>query len=152
EQVSLMHKLVSLSDDDRDRLIDEFWDEITDGLDVHPAFVEQLRRLRPNLPEEPTTEQLEAWIELAELVRDDDFRRSLREVFHDRFPGARAREVTAPPMLDRIEKHRKICLEALAAQRAGLPADSPRAQDIVNRLAASIAEFPGEHDLTGLRR
>src|SRR5690349_16796917 len=31
EQVSLMHKLVSMSDDDRDRLISEFWDFVTEG-------------------------------------------------------------------------------------------------------------------------
>ncbi|MGH1553749.1 MerR family transcriptional regulator [Streptomyces sp. L7] len=63
EQVSLMHKLVSMSDDDRDRLIDEFWDHVTEGLDVHPAYIEQLHSRRPQLPEEPSTEQLEAWIE-----------------------------------------------------------------------------------------
>jgi DNA-binding transcriptional MerR regulator len=33
EQVSLMRKLVSMSDDDRDRLVDRFWDFVTDGLD-----------------------------------------------------------------------------------------------------------------------
>jgi hypothetical protein len=37
-----VHKLVSMSDGDRDRLIDRFWDEISDGLDVHPDFAERL--------------------------------------------------------------------------------------------------------------
>ncbi|WP_201778818.1 hypothetical protein [Streptomyces sp. 150FB] len=60
EQVSLMHKLVSMSDDDRDRLIDRFWDSVTDGLDVHPGYAERLHSRRPHLPEEPSTEQLEA--------------------------------------------------------------------------------------------
>lgn len=55
EQVSLMHKLVSMSDDDRDQLVDQFWDFVTDGLDVHPSYVERLHSLRPHLPEEPST-------------------------------------------------------------------------------------------------
>ncbi|WP_328611139.1 MerR family transcriptional regulator [Amycolatopsis sp. NBC_00345] len=151
EQVTLMHKLVSLSDDDRDRLIDQFWDEVSAGLDVHPAFVELLHRMRPNLPEEPTTGQLEAWIELADLVLDDDFRRSVREFFHHAFSAARARQVTAPPTLELIERHRRIVLEAKAAQQSGLPPDSPRAQEIAGRLAASAAELAGEADSAQLR-
>ncbi|MFJ9567923.1 MerR family transcriptional regulator [Streptomyces fuscichromogenes] len=38
EQVSLIHKLVSMSDDARDRLIDRVWDFVTDGLNVHPPM------------------------------------------------------------------------------------------------------------------
>jgi DNA-binding transcriptional MerR regulator len=150
EQVGLMHKLVSMSDDDRDRLIDQFWDEISDGLDVHPAFVELLRQLRPNLPVEPTTEQLEAWIELADLVQDADFRRSLREAFLESFSSARARQVTAPAVMERVEKHRKLLLEARAARQAGLSADSAQARDITDRLAASAAEFTEHLDANGL--
>ncbi|MEV5843579.1 MerR family transcriptional regulator [Streptomyces sp. NPDC051985] len=60
ERVSLMYKLVSMSDEDRDRLIDGFWNFVTDGLDVHPAYVEQLHGLRPLLSEVPSAEQLEA--------------------------------------------------------------------------------------------
>jgi len=152
EQVSLMHKLVSMSDDDRDRLIDQFWDEIGDGLDVHPTFAERLHQMRPTLPEEPTTEQLEAWIELADLVQDGDFRQSVRKFFQESFSSPRARHVTSPAMQERIERHRKIHLEARAAQQSGLPAGSPQAQDITNRLVASLAEFTGEQDTAELRR
>lgn len=150
EQVSLLHKLVSMSDDDRDRLIDRFWDEISDGIDVHPAFVERLREMRPNLPAEPTAEQLEAWIELADLVQDADFRRSLHQAFQESFSSARARHVTAPAVMERIERHRKILLEARAARQAGLAADSAQARDIADRIAASAAEFTGHLDATGL--
>lgn len=150
EQVSLMHKLVSMSDDDRDRLIDQFWNEVSEGLSVHPTFVERLRQMRPKLPAEPTTGQLEAWIELADLVRDTDFRRSFREVFQESFSSARARHVTAPAVMERVEKHRKVLLEARAARQAGLPPHSPQARDIADRLAASAAEFTGHLDATGL--
>ncbi|WP_229852782.1 MerR family transcriptional regulator [Streptomyces albospinus] len=152
DQVSLMHKLVSMSDDDRDRLIDEFWNEISDGLDVHPAFVDRLRSMRPNLPVQPTTEQLEAWIELADLVQDDDFRHSVRAYLHDTYSTAQGRLITTPPVPDSIEKGATIMREAQVAYQAGLPADSPQAQGIAHRYAAWLAELSGKHDTTGFRR
>jgi DNA-binding transcriptional MerR regulator len=150
-QVALMHKLVSLSDEDRDRLIDRFWDEISEGIDLHPAFAELVHRIRPTLPEEPTTGQLEAWIDLADLVLDDEFRRSVREAFQQSFATPLARQVTSPPTLELIERHRRIVLEAKAAQQSGARPDSPEAQEIATRLAASAAKLAGEADSAQLR-
>lgn len=156
EQVSLMHKLVSMSDDDRDRLITEFWDFVTDGLDVHPSYVERLHSRRPHLPEEPSTEQLEAWIELAEIVQDEEFRTALRDFFHRAYSGERGKLMTTPEMLARAEKHLKLVREAKAAQQAGVPADSPQARDLAEQVAAHTAEFTaamtGEHDPDRTRR
>src|SRR3954453_11261006 len=45
-----------------------------------PSFVELLRAATPELPEDPTPEQVRAWVELAELVRDRDFRASVRRM------------------------------------------------------------------------
>ena len=151
EQVSLMHKLVSMSDDDRDRLIEEFWNEVTDGLEIRPAVVDRLRNLRPTLPEEPTTEQLEAWVELADLVRDAAYRRSIRQFFHDTFSTRRAAHLARPAGAERIQKGQAILLEARAASQAGLPADSAPAQDIAKRYVSWIAELYGEQDPAALR-
>ncbi|WP_089104068.1 MerR family transcriptional regulator [Streptomyces hyaluromycini] len=156
EQVSLMRKLVSMSDDDRDRLVDRFWDFVTDGLDVHPGYVERLYGLRPHLPEEPSTEQLEAWIELAEIVQDEEFRTALRDFFHRTFGTEQGRLMASPEMMARIERHRTLVLEARASQQAGVPADSPQARDIAERVAADSAELvaamTGEHDVGRARR
>ncbi len=152
EQVSLMHKLVTMSDDERDRLIDRFWEEVSDGLDVHPAFVDRLRQKRPVLPEEPTTEQLEAWIELADLVRNEDFRRSFRDVCRAAFDSPRSRESTAPPAMERIEQYLKLRLEARAAQASGVPSDSVQAKEIADRLVAATAAMTGEGDPAEVRR
>ncbi len=156
EQVSLMHKLVSMSDDDRDRLVNQFWDFVTDGLDVHPSYVERLRSRRPHLPEEPSTEQLEAWIELAEIVQDEGFRTALRDFFLRAFGTERGKLMATPEMMARAERRRVVYLEAQAAQQAGVPADSPQARDIAERMAADSAEFvaamTGEHDIDKARR
>ena len=70
EEVELMSKLASMSDEQRKRLVDEFWDEVTDGLDVDTEFYAWMRSAKPELPDDPSAEQLEAWIEFAELVSD----------------------------------------------------------------------------------
>jgi DNA-binding transcriptional MerR regulator len=155
EQVSLMHKLVSMSDDDRDRLISRFWDFVTDGLDVHLDYLERLHSRRPRLPEEPSTEQLEAWIELAEIVQDEQFRTALRDFFHRAFGTERGKLMATPEMLARAERRRVLFLEAQAAQQAGVPADSAQARDIAERMVADSAGFvaamTGEHDIDKAR-
>ncbi|WP_405995882.1 MerR family transcriptional regulator [Streptomyces sp. NBC_00986] len=151
EQLSLMHRLVSMSDDDRDQLIDQFWDFVTDGLDVHPSYVERLHSLRPHLPEDPSTEQVEAWIDLAEFVRDEESRVALRDFFHRAFGTEQGKLMASPEMTARVEKHRKLLLEARAAQQAGVAADSPEARDLAERVAADSAELVatmrGDHDV-----
>jgi DNA-binding transcriptional MerR regulator len=155
DQVSLMHKLVAMSDDDRDRLISEFWVFVTDGLDVHPGYVQLLHSRRPHLPDEPSTEQLEAWIELAEIVQDEAFRTALRDYLHRIFGTERGKLMTTPEMLAHAERQRQLLLEARAAQQAGVPADSPQARDIAERMAAHRAEFAaamtGRHDVEKAR-
>ncbi|MGI5501822.1 MerR family transcriptional regulator [Lentzea sp. CA-135723] len=138
-QAALMHALVSMSDEDRERLLDDFWDEVTDGLTVHPAFVQHLHRLRPVLPEEPETEQLQAWIELADMVRDTGFRREVREFFHTSFASPKALAVTSPEVMERVEAHRLIEVEAADAERAGVAPDSPRGREIARRMLDSLA-------------
>ncbi|SEQ66577.1 DNA-binding transcriptional regulator, MerR family [Lentzea xinjiangensis] len=143
-QVALMHELVSMSDEDREGLLDRFWSEVTDGLAVHPAFTEHLHGLRPVLPEEPGTEQLQAWIELAGLVRDAGFRAAVREFFHTSFASPEAATVTSPEVMARVEAHRLVEAEAGEAERSGVAPDSPRGREIAGRLLASLAGLTAE--------
>ncbi|MFJ7211717.1 MerR family transcriptional regulator [Amycolatopsis sp. NPDC098790] len=78
EEVKLMNRLASMSDEERKRLVDEFWDEMVAGLEIDSAFYERMRSGKPELPDDPSPEQLEAWIEFAELVQDPSFRALIR--------------------------------------------------------------------------
>ena len=80
EELELMHRLATLSEDERRRLIRDFLGTVFDGLDTHPAFGAVIRSLTPELPEEPTTEQIQAWVELAELFQDSGFRGSMQRM------------------------------------------------------------------------
>jgi len=78
EEVDLMNKLATLTEDQRRRLIVEFLDSAFDG--VNGEFDGIARTLTPELPDNPTPDQVEAWVELAELSLDEDFRALLRRL------------------------------------------------------------------------
>jgi hypothetical protein len=118
--------------------------EIVDGLEVRPVLVERLRERHPVLPEDPSTEQLEAWIELAELVRDDDFRRAVRDFFHVTFSAELAPNPAGPVEVERSKQREAIVREAREAYRARLTPDSPLAQDMAAHFVASLAETGGQ--------
>jgi DNA-binding transcriptional MerR regulator len=81
EETMLMHKLARLSAQERQQLIDDFVQEVAEGIDPDaPAMgvVNSMRQLPAELPDDPTPEQVDAWIELGELVTDREFRRRVR--------------------------------------------------------------------------
>ncbi|WP_026066352.1 MerR family transcriptional regulator [Actinoalloteichus spitiensis] len=152
DQVVLMHRLVSMSDEDRERLLDEFWAEVSEGLDVNPAMIDRLSQIRAVLPDDPTPEQLEAWIELADLVRDEDFRVAVRRHLHEEYSTEAGRIMSSSSMLDSMDEGTPIMEEAMEARRTGVPADSARAREIADRYATWLSGVCGKPDSPGFRR
>ena len=87
-----MHRLTQLSDDERKRIVADFLDHIFEGLDIDPGFEARLRGAAPELPDDPTPEQVDAWIELAELVQDDGFRQTIRRMSEQQSASRQAGE------------------------------------------------------------
>ena len=77
EETALMNRLARLSAAERKQIIDEFKEEVFGGLD-DPGLRDRMRAFSIELPDDPTPDQVDAWIELAELVRDPAFRARLR--------------------------------------------------------------------------
>jgi DNA-binding transcriptional MerR regulator len=143
-QAALMHKLVSMPDEERERLIDDFWNEVGEGLDVPSGFVDRLRTMRPRLPEDPTAAQLEAWIELADLLQGEEFRSAVRSYLQDTYAAFPGRVIATSPVQDFIHTTgTEIMQEILQEFRSGSPADSPRAQELAIRMADAAAEAVG---------
>lgn len=143
-RAALLHKLVSLSDEERERLVDDFWNEVGADLDVPPEFVERLRSMRPRLTEDPTAAQLEAWIELADLVRDPEFRGAVRAFLQDTYTTAPGSLFTATPVQEFMYGTGTAIMEDIsAAHRAGSPADAPHVHAAVLRLAEASAALGG---------
>ena len=105
EEMDLMHKLAKLSEDERRRLIADFLDAAFGDLDATP-FAGARCSMTPELPDNPEPEQVEAWVELAELAQDPDFRAAMRRIAEqhaaerrrgDRRPAPRLRRGGARP-------------------------------------------------------
>ncbi|WP_433871031.1 MerR family transcriptional regulator [Saccharopolyspora sp. CA-218241] len=152
EEVKLMHKLARMSDEERDRLIDEFWNEVTAGLDINPEFDAWMRSARPALPDDPSAEQLEAWIELAELVQESDFRqavRGLHQEHSDRRDDGEPMGVQTP---EQAKRWWAVTDEAREAEQAGESPDGPRGRAVADRVAELSTEDNGTPDTPEARR
>lgn len=145
-QADLMHKLVSMTDEEREQVVDEFWNDVGAGLDVPEGFVDRLRTMRPVLPADPTAAQLEAWIELADLVRDPAFRDAVRTYLRDTYSTDVGRDIASPRFQDFMYgSGTALIKEVLAAHRAGESPRSPWAQEAVTRFmeaAAGVSDNP----------
>jgi len=78
EETALMNRLARLSAAERTQIIEDFKEEVYGGLDVAPDVRDRIRTISVDLPDDPAPDQVDAWIELAELVRDPGFRTRFR--------------------------------------------------------------------------
>ena len=83
EEAKLMNDLSRLSARERQQIIDEFVDRMFAGLgpdDPAMGIAQGMRALPESLPDDPSAEQVDAWLELAGLVADEGFQRRAREM------------------------------------------------------------------------
>ncbi|GAA3437787.1 MerR family transcriptional regulator [Kutzneria kofuensis] len=104
---------------ERRQLIDDFLHAVLDDPGIR-------RSLTPELPPNPTADQLRAWSELVELIQDGDFRDSMRRLADQHVP-------TTPPRRDVVALVRDRAGSAVAA---GIPPESAEAGRIVTAVTA----------------
>lgn len=131
EETTLMNKLARLSAAERRRIMEEFVEEMFHGLDtVDPDIRERMRNTAVNLPDDPTPEQVDAWVELAELVQDPEFRAQMRraaELNHaDRGPDT-------PAGASRWFAKRLVEVVGTARER-GIAPEAPEADQLLRDL------------------
>ncbi|MBT2394020.1 MerR family transcriptional regulator [Streptomyces sp. ISL-1] len=148
EETELMHRLAQLSEDERRRLIGDFLDAVFGGLDAAPAFAGVMRSMTPELPDNPEAEQVQAWVELAEMSLDPDFRAVVRRMAEDQ-AAEQARSDTMGPRRDIAAAVRD---QAGPALTAGVDPASPQADPIVAAFTAHYAHLLGRPDDVELRR
>ncbi|NEB21781.1 MULTISPECIES: MerR family transcriptional regulator [Streptomyces] len=131
EEMTLMNKLARLSTTERRRIIDDFMAEVFAGIDPgDPDIRTRLRFAAADLPDDPTSEQVDAWVELAELVQDPEFRVTMRRMIE--FNTAdRGADVPTSSSLWFVSRLVRLAGEAL---RDGVAPDAPRAGDVVREL------------------
>lgn len=102
--------MTSLSQTERRAVIERFFETVSSDPEVNPKWTAQMIKLStPSLPEAPTAEQIDAWIELTQMVADPNFIAQMRanardtkgfglnEGFQDRYDAllVKAREAVA---------------------------------------------------------
>ncbi|POX56544.1 MerR family transcriptional regulator [Streptomyces sp. Ru71] len=131
EEMTLMNKLARLSAAERRRIVDDFMAEVFDGLDTaDPDIRTRLRFTAADLPDDPTPEQVDAWVELAELIQDPEFRALMRRMIEF---NAADRGPDVPPGSSLWFMSRLVQL-AGEALRAGIAPERPEAGEVLRGL------------------
>ncbi|MEU8951524.1 MerR family transcriptional regulator [Streptomyces sp. NPDC048489] len=151
EEMELMHRLATLSEAERRHLIDDFLDDVLDTVpDGRPGgsrLAGVRRSMTPELPDSPTDEQVRAWVELAELSLDADFRAMVRGLAADHLAEP-PRGAPAPPRPDVVAVARDLVGPAVTS---GVSPYAPQADEIVAALTARCARIHHRPDDGALR-
>ncbi|WP_327317776.1 MerR family transcriptional regulator [Streptomyces sp. NBC_01235] len=148
EEMARMHRLARLTEDERRRLTDDFLTSVFTGLGSRDGYAGARRSMTPELPDDPTDEQLEAWVEWAELSLDPGLRASLRRGVEDH-ADEMSDSGSGLPRPDVVALARD---HATAAVASGITPESPLADQVVAALTADCARVLGQADDGDLRR
>ncbi len=80
EEMRMVNDLAGLSMAERQRLVDDFIAETFGKVEDRSGIGERLRRVTTALPDDPTQEQVDAWVEVATLEQDPSFRDRVRQM------------------------------------------------------------------------
>jgi DNA-binding transcriptional MerR regulator len=136
DDVRRLCAVTRLSDEERKAVIARFYDRVAEGIPIDAEWKRKMvEASAPSLPDNPTREQLDAWIELAEMVSDSGFvehlRQSAREVwgkFDMKALRSAADEATA---------------QATDALRRAVAPESVEAREVIERYGTALAAAKG---------
>jgi DNA-binding transcriptional MerR regulator len=126
KELERMTDLTTLTAEERRRIVDDYLDAVFG--DAHSAVAEKMRIGAPELPDDPTADQVAAWVELVELLRDPDYIATTRRM------AQRALAEGPAPDSAQFELGKAVGEHAGAAVRAGIAPDSPDALAVIERL------------------
>jgi len=131
-----------------------FFDKVTEGLELDPVWKPQMIESgSPELPDEPTKDQVEAWIELAKLFDDKQFFEAMRWTAEDasKHPWITVRDALDPTVM----KHLDIQRRARTAMENGEEPSSAIGRGLANdqmKLLADGYKVSCDEDLKDLYR
>ncbi|WP_214322606.1 MerR family transcriptional regulator [Nonomuraea sediminis] len=134
EDLHRLHALSRVGAAEMENLLDEFVDEVGGDIEARHEWLTHMRDcMLPELPEEPTAAQLDAWLELAELLADEEFRDSVRRQSTDFWEEKKDHDAWHKINVE-------IMREALTASRAGIEPGSPESGPILDRILAAMGQ------------
>ena len=150
EEVRRMTALAQASAEESRRIMEEFLDSIFSDHQDNP-FAQRMRSALPLLPDEPTAEQIDAWVELTGMVQDSAFRTRIREMIVE---GERQRAASGTTETDEATQRAGQVLvdRAGSAVSDGVATDSAEALAIVNEVVPLFAAAADREDSPEYRR
>jgi DNA-binding transcriptional MerR regulator len=136
DDLKRIYAVTRLSNEERKVVIERFYDRVSEGIPIDEAWKRRMiDATTPKLPDDPTPAQLDAWIELSEIVSDPQFIENLRE---------NAKEVWGKFDMEAL---RRAGDEAAAAAKdaiaRSIPPGSEEAKHIVEKYGAALAAAKG---------
>ena len=126
-----------LSNEERKAVIERFYEKVAEDIPIDKQWMRSMiEASAPKLPDDPTPAQLDAWLELAEIVADPKFVESLR---------ANAKEVWKPGFdLGALRAaNDEVLALAKDARRRGVSPESDEAKTIIETYIAGMARTSG---------
>ncbi|MGF7055377.1 DNA-binding transcriptional MerR regulator [Bosea sp. OAE752] len=142
--------MIDIAHSERREIAKAFFDKVTDGIEIDPRW--KLRMIEigtPELPEEPTKEQADAWIDLAKLFDSEDFYKSMRLRAEDTAVTGLQYEID--PLDKRLLAHIELMKQVRAAMSDGLAPDSELGQSIAEQHLTDSALIRKEPDAEAFR-
>ncbi len=127
EELEHMTDLTTLTAEERRRILGDYLDAVFG--DRPGPVADRLRMGAPELPEDPTADQVAAWVELAELLRDPDYVEASRRMA-ERSSAEGSEPDGAHVAVEAVGEH------AGAAVRADVHPSSPEALAVIERVEA----------------
>jgi DNA-binding transcriptional MerR regulator len=138
--------VTQLSNEERKNVIERYYQRIADDIPSDNPWRQKLAEAKkPQLPDNPTPEQLDAWIELSELLVDESFverqRTNMREAAENKLDMLKLRDANF-----------EVARAAAAARARGASPGSEAGRAVVEGFVAGIAEAAGKPADERLRR
>ena len=134
EELERMTELTTITADERRRIIDDYLDAVFG--DADSAVVDKLRMGAPELPDDPTADQVAAWVELVELLRDPDYIAASRRM------AERARAQGPSPTSRSSKSARRSASTPARPSARGVDPAQREALAVVERLEAMTPGAP----------
>ncbi|MFM9368444.1 TIGR03086 family metal-binding protein [Streptomyces sp. Da 82-17] len=135
EGLELMARHARMSPDERRTLVHDFLTDTLGDLDV-PHFRAGLLAAAADLPEDPTDEQVEAWLELGERVADGELRAAVRRIAE--YPARHGQGAQDAAVAEEMRALTDVWTARVrTAMQAGIAADSPAADRVVADVVAA---------------
>jgi len=154
-EMELMHRLAKLDATERQRILNGYLDRVFGGLDADTAgrgqFEQMMRTAFPELPGDPTPEQVDAWVELVMLIQDEEFVARSRQMA-EHGAAKRAAATDEQWQRDQTAFSAVLAVEAVKAYEDGVDPVSAQGRARMDAMVADWADLAGVEDGPATRK